>query len=246
MTECQRSSESVEYWSDYVDGLVAPADRVALAAHLGACESCRGLVADLTRLKEAARSLGPIAPPARVWENIQAALPAGTRPARSQWMSLAAAVVLVTAGAYFLTRLASPAANGAVNTAANAVAHTVVQPKSNANSPATVETVEQELAQAAQHYEAAIAQLEAVAKQDNNALPADAAAKLQVSLAQVDKFIAESRAALVSEPQSAPARDSLFAALRTKVEILQQTVALTGAMTRGEAGTPARDGKKGL
>ena len=238
MTDCQQSSESL---SDYVDGLLAPADRAALVEHLGACESCRGLVDDLMRLKDAARSLGPIAPPARIWQNIQASLPSSKREARTQWIGLAAALVLVTAGAYFFTRLTAPASPGLSN---SSVAQ---QEKGNANAPATVETVEQELAKASEHYEKAIAQLEAVTKQDNNALPADAAAKLQVSLALVDKGIAQSRAALASEPQSDPARDSLFAALRQKVEILQQTVALMGAMQRGDRETvvQVRDGKKG-
>ena len=145
--------------------------------------------------------------------------------------------MLVPAGAYLFTRVTVPPA------AATDTAHI---DQGNAGAPATVETVEQELAKAAQHYEKAISQLEAVARQDNNTLPADAAAKLQVSLAQVDKFIAESRAALDTEPQSEPARDSLFTALRTKVEILQQTVALMGAMQRGDRETTARviDGKK--
>ena len=231
MTDCRQPSETL---SDYVDGLLEPASRAALVPHLASCESCRGIVDDLMRLKETARALGPIVPPAHIWENIQAGLasgPSAGRQSRMQWMGLAAALVLVTAGAYFFTRLTSPAPNTLVT---NDAAH---MDKSNVTAPATVETVEQELAKAAQHYETAIAQLEAVAKQDNNALPPDAAAKLQVSLSQVDKFIAESRAALVTEPQSDPARDSLFAALRKKVEILQQTVALMGAMQRGDRET---------
>lgn len=236
MTDCQQSSESL---SDYVDGLLAPAEQAALAGHLGDCESCRGLVHDLMRLKETARSLGPIAPPAHVWQNIQASLPSAKREARTQWIGLAAALVLVTMGAYFFTRFTSPAPPARPAIDASAAGN------SNANATATVETVEQELAAASEHYEKAIVQLEAVVKQD--AMPADAAAKLQVSLAQVDKGIAASRAALASEPQSDPARDSLFAALRQKVEILQQTVALMGAMQRGDSGTAARvtDGKKG-
>lgn len=239
MTNCQQSSESL---NDFVDGLLEPAEHAALAGHLVTCESCRGLVDDLTRLKDAARSLGPIVPPAHVWENIQATLlsgPSARRQARTQWLGLAAALVLVTTGAYFFTRLTSPDASPvATNDAAHAG-------NSNANATATVETVEDELAKAAEHYEKAIAQLEAVAKQDN-ALPADTAAKLQVSLSQVDQGIAASRAALATEPQNTPARESLFSALRKKVEILQQTVALVGAMQRGDREATAKvlDGKK--
>lgn len=233
MTDCTFSSETL---SDYVDDALTPEARALADAHLATCDDCRGLVADLARLKDTARALGPITPPAHVWGNIQASLPTTKRRARVEWLGLAAALVLVTAGAYFFTRMTAPPVS--VDTAhADA---------SNAGAPPTVETVEQELAIAAAHYETAIAQLEAVARQDNNALPADAAAKLQVSLTQVDKFIAESRAALVNEPQNEPARDSLFAALRRKVEILQQTVALMGAMQRGDREATARvlDGKK--
>lgn len=233
MTDCTFSSETL---SDYVDDALTPEARALADAHLATCEACRGLVADLARLKDTARALGPITPPAHVWANIQASLPTTKRRARVEWLGLAAALVLVTAGAYFFTRLTAPPAS----------VDTAHADTSNAGAPPTVETVEQELAKAAAHYETAIAQLEAVARQDNNALPADAAAKLQVSLTQVDKFIAESRAALVSEPQNEPARDSLFAALRRKVEILQQTVALMGAMQRGDREATARvlDGKK--
>jgi anti-sigma factor RsiW len=240
MTNCQQSSESL---SDFVDGLLEPVERAALSAHLTACESCRGLVDDLTRLKDAAGSLGPIVPPTHIWENIQASLPSAKRQARTQWMGLAAALVLVTTGAYFFTRLTAPdAASLSTSIGTSDAAHAG---NSNANATATVETVEQELANAAEHFEKAIAQLEAVAKRDN-ALPADAAAKLQISLSQVDTGIAASRAALAIEPQSGPARDSLFSALRKKVEILQQTVALVGAMQRGDRETTAKvlDGKK--
>jgi CHASE3 domain sensor protein len=79
-----------------------------------------------------------------------------------------------------------------------------------------------------------------VAKQNSTTLPADTAAKLQVSLTQIDKYIAESRAALASQPQSEPARDSLFEALRRKVSVLQDTVALMGAMQRGDQQTAAK------
>jgi anti-sigma factor RsiW len=234
MTECSFPSATL---SDYVDGELAPEARAQATAHLAECDDCRGLIEDLARLRDTARGLGPITPPDHLWGNIQASLPATPRQTRWQWAGLAAALVLVTAGAYFFTRLMAPGLPSTLLDRQHAGT-------SNASAAPTVETVEQELAKAAAHYEAAITQLEAVARQDNNALPADAAAKLQVSLSQVDKFIAESRAALVSEPQNEPARDSLFSALRRKVEILQQTVALMGAMQRGDQPARVLDGKK--
>lgn len=215
--------------SDYVDATLSPDLRALVMTHLGECDACRDTARDFERLRDAARALGPITPPPFVWQNIAASLPAARQQARAQWMGLAAALVFVTAGAWAVARATAPApVTDAAHTAGNAA------------STASVETVEQELAAAAKHYETAISQLEAVARQDSASLPADTAAKLQVSLAQIDKYIAESRAALVSEPQNEPARDSLFDALRRKVSILQDTVALMGAVQRGDQNTAAK------
>lgn len=216
--------------SEYVDGTLADAARTAVRAHIATCDACRDTARDFERVRDAARALGPIAPPPMVWQQIAATLPGAKRQARQQWLALAAALVLITTGAYVVARISSPATSSP----------TVGEMAGNAANGATVETVEQELAAAAKHYEAAIVQLEAIAKQDQDSLPADTAAKLQVSLTQIDKYIAESRAALVNEPQSEPARDSLFDALRRKVSMLQDTVALMGAMQRGDQDAAAK------
>jgi hypothetical protein len=62
----------------------------------------------------------------------------------------------------------------------------------------------------------------------------------------IDQAIAESRSALQSEPQSAPARDSLFEALRQKVNLLQDTIALMNEMRKGNSAGAAQivDGSK--
>ena len=216
--------------SDYVDDGLAPDLRATVTAHLATCVPCRETVRDFERVRDAARALGPIAPPADVWQRLSPSLPGARRQARAQWMGLAAALVLVTAGAYFFARSTRPVPP----------ARTSATVAGNAADTATVETVEQELAAAAKHYETAIQQLESVAKQNTSTLPPDSAARLQVSLTQIDKYIAESRAALVEEPQSEPARNSLFDALRRKVSMLQDTVALMGAMQRGDQAAAAK------
>ena len=214
--------------SDYADAALSAETRARVAAHLADCATCRETARDFERIRDAARALGPMMPPPLVWQNIAAQLPGARRQARAQWMGLAAAMVLVTAGAYAVARVTTPPAPVSASATGNA-----------AQAP-TVETVEQELALAAKHYETAIAQLEAVAKQNEGTLPAETAAKLQSSLTQIDKYIAESRAALASEPQNEPARDSLFDALRRKVSVLQDTVALVGAMQRGDQEAAAK------
>lgn len=225
MTTC---STIQPHLSDYVDQELAAELHDAVAAHLATCDACRETARDFARLRDAARALGPMTPPPLVWQTIAATLPGARRPARAEWLGLAAALVLVTTGAYAVARATVPAPNS------------VLTATSNAAAAVTVETVEQALATATKHYDTAIAQLEAVARQDSHRLPADTAAKLQVSLTAIDKYIAESRAALVSEPQNEPARDSLFDALRRKVSILQDTVALAGAIELGEQDPPQR------
>ena len=56
----------------------------------------------------------------------------------------------------------------------------------------------------------------------------------------IDQAIAESRAALKAEPQSAPARNSLFGALKAKVRLLQDTIALMNQMRKGDAAGAAQ------
>jgi hypothetical protein len=93
---------------------------------------------------------------------------------------------------------------------------------------------------AEQHYQNAIAKLEEAAKSETGAIDPQTAATLQKNLKVIDDAIAESRAALRSEPQSTRARDSLFEALRTKVSYLQETIALMNHMRMGDAAGAAQ------
>ena len=79
-----------------------------------------------------------------------------------------------------------------------------------------------------------------MAKADQSAIDPDTAATLQKNLVIIDRAIAESRSALKAEPQSAPARDSLFEALRRKVSLLQDTVALMNEMRKGNSAGAAQ------
>jgi anti-sigma factor RsiW len=56
--------------SDHLDGLLPTEQAAELTGHLRACEACRGVFADLTRVRDAARNLGPITPPAHIWLEI--------------------------------------------------------------------------------------------------------------------------------------------------------------------------------
>ena len=109
-----------------------------------------------------------------------------------------------------------------------------------------VQSVETEFRLAEQHYQNAIAKLEQAAQLDqasadqSAAIDPQTAAMLQKNLQVIDQAIAESRSALRSEPQSAPARDSLFGALRRKVGLLQDTIALMNEMRKGNSAGAAQ------
>jgi hypothetical protein len=225
MTNCHDVREQL---SPLMDGQLSEADRTAIEAHLDVCESCQGLRQDLQRLKRAAASLGPIAPPDHVWLQVagqvhmeprsSAAVPPSgrQRAAFGQWVGLAAALVLVTVGAYYFLRTTPPP-----------------EAPGNAQASGTVEAIAEELSLASQHYERAIAELEALAEADSSALDPAMTDTLRQNIRTINTAIDESRAALSENPGSEPARESLFEALRRKVVVLQATVNLMNEMRKG-------------
>jgi anti-sigma factor RsiW len=223
---------SNEQLQSLVDGDLSEADRATTAAHLETCAACRGLVIDLERLRAAAAGLGPMRPPDHVWLEIAGQIhldaPAAAPPPRRapraaiwQWAGLAAALLIVTAGIYVVQRVPAVSAPPAAPVADNA--------------PATgsVQALTEELDLALAHYDKAIAQLEAIARDSNGTMDSSVAATLQRNLGAIDAAIAESRAALAADPESASARDSLVDALMQKVNVLQATVSLVNEMRRG-------------
>ena len=214
-----------------VDSRLTAEAEVRVREHLGTCPACRGVLADLDRLRRATREIGPISPPDHVWLQIAGqirqsdrATTAPARPVRApiwQWAGLAAALVLVTAGVYVVERMPSgPSAPPA---------------QTEARTPAgSVDAIADELNLAAAHYERALAELEALAGANGSPVDAAVAGDVHRSLDAIDLAIAESRAALASNPQSEPARDSLFDALRRKITVLQTTVSLINEMRSGD------------
>lgn len=227
MTSCQDIEPRL---SQFVDRQLPVAEQQAVAAHLESCARCRGVAQDLSRLSAAARTLDPIAPPDHVWLELAGQIRLGDRPTTSvapaviarssamrHWLALAAALVIVTLGAYWFTRVPAPPSTD----------------PSNPNRAGSVELVAEELTQAMAHYDKAIAELDRIAKSGDGSLDPEVAATLQKNLGLVDQAITESRAALTTDPQSSAARDSLFEALRRKIGVLQATVTLMNEMRKG-------------
>ena len=211
---------------DYVDG-VGTADHrrgerfAALRLHLGECARCQAIAADLASIRAAASSLDEHVPPPRLWAKIASSI---DEQQRQPWWQR-------QLGGAFSAWV--PAAVG-TSIALLLIAGAWEAWKETAESgPQPVP--------AEQHYEQAIAGLQQLADAQNAALDPATRAVLTQNLAVIDRAINESRAALVQEPASTLAQESLLDALETKVALLQDTVALasdTGAIADEVAASP--------
>jgi anti-sigma factor RsiW len=251
-TPCEAFSASI---GELADGTLAPADRGRVEAHLDQCASCRALLADLEAMRREARQLPRAAPPAALWTRVAeglrkqgvadhvvdhggAGLETGPSPilksfADRRWLAAAAALVVLVIGGLLATQMMRRGAAPATPSTS-----TPAPKPGNENAAGLVQSVEADLKAAEEHYERAIAGLEKIAAADGQSLDPQVAATLKKNLEIIDGAIAESRTALQSEPQSAPARVSLFEALRRKMSLLQDTIALMNEMRKGnQAGT---------
>jgi Putative zinc-finger len=257
---CDRFHELVRDW---LDGDIDATSRAALEAHAATCDACRALMTDLRNIRQTASTLERHAPPPRVWTRLEQQLAAeprfreaaarrganiisisrGRRGAsvwswRSPVLALAASLLIVVGGSlYFLYRWTQgPTTAPTIATGTSSPGNN----PSNAPGPALVESIDSELQQAAAHYEKAIAGLEQVANASDSPLDPDVMAALHRNLGVIDKAITESRAALVAQPTSRVAQQSLFDAFRRKVALLQDTIALMNELRKGDQAGAAR------
>lgn len=232
--------------NEYVDNALAAADREAVERHLAGCETCRALVDDLRELARATRALEPIAPPAEAWPRIEEAIRGqaadGARRDRSYWKWLAAAAVLALATivGFRLAPLSRPPAAPGAAAGTPAAAKARSGEATRGAGVDTAQSVETELRQAEEHYDKAITGLEQIANANQSAFDPGTAATLHKNLAVIDQAISESRAAVHAQPNSEPAQQSLLENFRTKIAVLQDTVALINEMRRGNEAGAAR------
>jgi len=238
---------------ELIDGTIGGIRRAELERHLAECAECRSFLADMETIRRTAETLDPLVPPDRVWLQIAGRLRQEGRvqappalPVRSpRYALLAIAAALVLAVGAAIVALVSQYRSNPATPPPTTAAATTAAPAGNANADIAVESVEAEFRLAEQHYQNAIAKLEQAARldqagHDGNTLDAQTAAMLQKNLQVIDQAIAESRDAVRSEPLSAAARDSLFDALRRKVALLQDTIALMNEMRKGNSAGAAQ------
>ena len=214
--------------SAYVDQSVRADDRVTVERHLRTCAQCRALADDFAAIRDAAGSLEPLVPPAHVWRQLSATAAAAQPPrVRFGWvgwrpLSATAMAVMIAASLWRVGTSLQPAATTSAPTQLARV--------DDANADSDPET----------HYTVAIATLEEVTRADRDVLDMETADAINAGMTVIDDAITESRAALHSEPQSESAQESLFAALRRKVALLQEMVALINEMRKGDQDSAAR------
>lgn len=234
---------------ELADGTLGTVRRAELQTHLDQCDHCRALAADLQKIRRAAASLDPVAPPDRVWMQIAGRLRQEGRvhdvvqPRRPQTalLAIAAALLLAVGGSLYVLFPRDEAPAASVASGSPDPARPEATPAGgNAPDADPVQSITDDLAVAERHYQSAIDKLEVVARSNDGTLDPATAAIIQQNVQVINQAIAESRTALEAEPQSTPARDSLFEALRQKVTLLQNTIALMNEMRKGNSAGAAQ------
>lgn len=225
-----------------VDGTIGSIRRAELELHVDTCDACRALLEDLRKVRDAAAALPGLDAPDRAWLQIagrlrqegritETATPLAARRGYAIWLAAAAAVIIAVASAVLLVTR-TPSGPAPQSTAAAGAG--------NAADQKSVETVQNKVDAAQQAFEKAIAELETVARANQDALDPGTSATIDRNLGILDQAIAENRAAVTAEPASVAARETLFQALRSKVSLLQDTITLINEMRKGNNAAAAQ------
>ena len=240
---CDQAAELID---SLVDDRLEPAGQDRLDQHLAACAACRGLAADFREIRGAASTLPVHHPRPEVWARIAQSMTAEKpRPVMPFWtgarvaLAMAAVLVLSVVTSVVVMRGSwGPAAD--TTTSASAVSATTAAGPVHLSPEDVVKDVDEHLRIAEAHYDAAISGLEKVVKTEQAALDPAVAATLQKNIGIIDKAITESREAIKTQPTSQLAQTSLFEALRQKVALLEDTIALINVMRKGDQAGAAK------
>jgi len=233
---------------ELVDGTLGPIRRAELELHLETCDACRALASDLKEIARAARALETLEPPERVCTAVAARLRAqgaAAAPSRMFYghrsvalLAIAAALVIAVGASLFLLRAPQSTGQPASATPSSAAAPpspAATPGRDNATSEDPVQSVVTELALTEKHFQNLVEASEAT-----NTVDPKTAAAMQKNLQVMNEAISETRKALDADPQSAPARASLYEVLKQKIQFLQDTIALMNEMRQGDAAGAAQ------
>lgn len=219
--------------NEYLDSELGPAEYDAVQTHVVGCAACRTLLSELDDLKRSAAALGPINPPPLIGAHLKRQI--GSAPGTMRaWSSPGSLGPLAAAAALLLATLVGVRLAPVPSQLAPAISPSPTD--NDASASPRAQEIEAELQQSETHYETAIVGLEQLANDEQGALDTETAAMLWEGFAVIDRAIGESRAALAIDPQSGPAQEGLLNGLKTKMALLEDTVALISAAKKNHEG----------
>jgi len=186
--------------------------------HLAGCPVCQGELEALRALRAELRELPELEPPAELWAAIEARLPiasSSARRSRLRWPGLVALQVAAMAAVFVigigLGRVWQPGEPAAEPTPPPLV--TASEP-----GPSTLPQAMADVRRLGAQYDAAVANLQRLARQEGTQLPS----LREQRLAGLDMLVDASRTALAAEPADPVLNAYLFAALEERDAVLQQ------------------------
>jgi hypothetical protein len=203
---------SHEALSELLDGGPAPGAK----EHLTSCSVCQGELESMRRLRTELRELPELEPPPELWTRIEAQLPlAGKAPrSRLRWPTLMALQVAAMAAVFVigigLGRVFQPDGRGDGGASPLTVAS---QSEATTLSQAMVE-----VRRLGSQYDAALANLQRLARQEGTQLPS----LTEQRLAGLNMLVEASQTALAAEPADPVLNAYLFAALEERDAVLQE------------------------
>lgn len=203
---------SNETLSELLDGGPVP----GAEEHLAGCPVCQGELEALRGLRAELRELPELDPPPDLWAGIEARIPTalGNRRSRLRWPGLVALQVAAMAAVFVigigLGRVSQPGESSTDGTSPELV---VAEP-----APSTLAEAMGDVRRLGAQYDAAVANLQRLARQEGTQLPS----LTEQRLAGLDMLVDASRTALAAEPADPVLNAYLFAALEERDAVLQQ------------------------
>lgn len=214
--------------SEYLDGELSQPERLELEAHLGGCDTCRTVLADLERVVARARTLEDRPPARDLWPAIAAGIgsAAASRPAdrgsrRPAWRRLSLSVPQLAAAGVALVLVSAATAFLVAGRGGDA------GPVTAQSTPATDIRPVAGFAEGA--YQTAVRDLERALAEGRDRLDTATVRVLETSLRAIDAAILDARRALAADPSSAYLNSHLAETMRRKVELMRRAAALAMA-----------------
>lgn len=239
-----------ERLSEYIDGDLDSADRVAIEAHLPGCRGCAATLAELRSVVARAGRLEETAPGTDLWPGIAARIGAGAihtadadaaasaaapqrvltlRPRREvrfslpQLLAAGVTLMLMSGGAVWFAMQQGSLRNGAPVAGDDPAASYAVVPDEGAGSVVRASLVDNP------RYDDTVAELERVLAEGRGQLDSSTVRVLEQNLDIINRAVAQARRAVASDPANPYLRSHLTATMHRKADFLRRATVLASA-----------------